>query len=104
MGTRLTPPVLAVLQILTDAPGRETYGFDIVQESGLSGGTVYAILHRLEVANWVSSRWEKIDETKEGRRKRRYYKLTAAGFTALRDAPSSRPRSIVPGRARWAES
>ncbi len=65
----------------------ESYGYAIMQEMHeLSGGevewkdgTLYPVLHRLEDAGLVSSRWQRGDS---GRR-RKYYALTAAGRKAL---------------------
>ena len=45
----------------------------------LPEGTIYPVLHRLERAGLLASRWS----AHEGRR-RRTYRLTAAGKTALR--------------------
>jgi transcriptional regulator len=44
----------------------------------LPTGTVYPALRRLEAAGWISGRWSTVD----GRR-RRTYRLTAAGRRAL---------------------
>ena len=64
------------------------YGYQILQtlrsrtggQVGLSAGTLYPILHRLEVAGAVSSHW------REGTtRRRKYYALTAKGRRRLRD-------------------
>ena len=58
------------------------YGFDVMEVTGLPSGTVYPALRRLERDRLIASRWE---ELPAGRRRpaRRYYKLTAAGTTAL---------------------
>jgi PadR family transcriptional regulator, regulatory protein PadR len=68
------------------AAGRQ-FGFDIMEATGLTSGTVYPALERLEAGGLVRSRWE--DEAvarREGRPARRYFTLTAAGATALRAA------------------
>ena len=74
-----------VLAALVDEP---KYGYRILQtlrsESagavGLSAGTLYPILHRLELAGAVRSLW------KEGTtRHRKYYALTAKGKRRLRE-------------------
>jgi DNA-binding PadR family transcriptional regulator len=76
---------MMVLAALTEDP---KYGYQILQtlrsESagamGLSAGTLYPILHRLEVAGAVRSFW------REGStRRRKYYSLTAKGKRRLRD-------------------
>jgi DNA-binding PadR family transcriptional regulator len=46
----------------------------------LPSGTVYPALHRLERAGLIASDWETV-----GGRRRRAYRLTASGHTALRE-------------------
>jgi PadR family transcriptional regulator, regulatory protein PadR len=65
----------------------ESYGYAILQRvRELSGGEVewtdgmlYPVLHRLEAAGQVKSRWEVGDSN----RRRKYYRLTNAGRRAL---------------------
>jgi PadR family transcriptional regulator PadR len=74
-----------VLAALVDGP---KYGYQILQvlraESkgamGLAAGTLYPVLHRLEVEAAVSSAWK--DGTT---RRRKYYSLTPKGKRLLRD-------------------
>jgi len=78
-----TPLVLAIL-----AEG-DSYGYAILKRvRELSGGQMewtdgmlYPVLHRLERAGLVQSRWE---ETPSGRR-RKYYRVTEAGRAQLSD-------------------
>jgi len=78
-----TPLVLAIL-----AEG-DSYGYAILQRvRELSGGALewtdgmlYPVLHRLERAGLVASRWE---QAETGRR-RKYYQITAAGRDQLAD-------------------
>jgi PadR family transcriptional regulator, regulatory protein PadR len=79
MALRMTVQVLLVLQALLRDPGRELYGLELSQETGLLPGTAYPILLRLEDEGWVTSRWEDIDPRAEKRPARRYYRLTATG-------------------------
>jgi DNA-binding PadR family transcriptional regulator len=61
-----------------------SYGFDIMDATGLPSGTVYPALRRLEQLTLIQSRWEK--ETKalaEQRPARKYYKLTLLGEKTL---------------------
>lgn len=55
------------------------YGLLLMQELETSNGAVYGMLHKLEAAGYVSSVLEEIDERAAGRRKRRYWSLTAEG-------------------------
>jgi len=60
------------------------FGFDIMAATGLTSGTVYPTLDKLEQLGFLSSRWE--DETaahREGRPARRYFQLTTTGAVAL---------------------
>ncbi|MGW5223122.1 PadR family transcriptional regulator [Nocardia sp. NPDC004085] len=110
---RMTVQTLQVLQTLLDRPMDEHYGLGISEASGLATGSIYPILARLEIAGWITSEWEDIDESVEGRRRRRYYRLTYDGaakarseivemqrrLTSTRDSESSgwRPATPRPG-------
>jgi PadR family transcriptional regulator PadR len=61
-----------------------SYGFDIMDISGLPDGTVYPALRRLERAGLLSSEWEDRQiATREQRPPRRYYELTPEGADSL---------------------
>jgi PadR family transcriptional regulator, regulatory protein PadR len=63
------------------------FGFDIMEATGLTSGTVYPTLDRLEQRGLLKSRWEPAaDAHREGRPARRYFHLTAAGAKALEAA------------------
>jgi len=63
------------------------YGFDIIDATGLPGGTVYPALRRLEDAGHLSASWEKERIARaEPRPPRRYYEMTRAGRAALAEA------------------
>jgi DNA-binding PadR family transcriptional regulator len=79
MAFRKTVQTLLVLQALMRDPGRELYGLELAEETGLLPGTAYPILLRLENEGWVISRWEDINPVAEKRPARRYYRLTASG-------------------------
>ena len=60
------------------------FGFDVMNLTGLTSGTVYPTLDRLERGGLLKSHWEsEVQAHGEGRPARRYFKLTAAGATAL---------------------
>ncbi len=82
----MTIPTQRVLEALLDDPRQELYGLEIGEAAGLRSGTVHPILARLEGYGWLSSRWEDIDASVEGRPARRYYKLTADGVQTARAA------------------
>ena len=63
------------------------YGFDIIDMTGIPGGTVYPALRRLEEAGYVSSKWEDARIARaEPRPARKYYEMQPAGRTALAEA------------------
>ena len=65
-------------------------------------GTLYKALSRLESAGLLSSRWEDVDETAEGRPRRRLYRVTDEAAGALSRSKSLRARrSPTPG---WSAS
>ena len=74
----------AVTVILHAVSNGYLYGFDIIDATGLPGGTVYPALRRLEETGYLDSRWEKPSIAQaEPRPQRKYYELTRAGHEAL---------------------
>jgi DNA-binding PadR family transcriptional regulator len=80
----MTLPTLAVLKVMLEDPTAPRYGLEIAGAVGFPTGTIYPILARLEQARWVSSDWENVDPTAEGRPRRRLYMLTGEGATNAR--------------------
>jgi PadR family transcriptional regulator PadR len=63
------------------------YGFSVMETLGLPSGTVYPALRRLERDALIRSQWEKQSiADAELRPPRKYYRLTAAGGSALEAA------------------
>lgn len=84
MGRSLGYATLAVLRAILDGAG---YGLDIMERTGLPSGTVYPTLGRMEKRGYLQARWENEAEARrEGRPRRRYYRLTEAGRDAVRAA------------------
>ena len=83
---RITLQTLQVLRFLLRDPADGRYGLEISRGSGLPTGSIYPILTRLETAGWITSAWEEIDESKEGRQRRRYYRLTDPGTQRAQEA------------------
>lgn len=72
------------------------YGFDIMEETGLSSGTVYPALDRLESLAFARSEWEDARVAQEEKRPpRRYYRITPEGARTLQEA-LERHRSLAP--------
>ena len=75
---------VAILHAIADG---KRFGFDIMDATGLTSGTVYPALDRLEEQRLVTSAWEDARVAhREGRPPRRYFSLTPAGSTALGEA------------------
>ncbi len=86
----------AVLKVLLDDPARDQYGLELATSADLKTGTLYPILARLEKAGWITSAWEDIDESAEGRRRRRYYRLTPEGAAQASAAIAEAIARITP--------
>ncbi|HEU0016501.1 MAG TPA: PadR family transcriptional regulator [Longimicrobium sp.] len=77
----ITYPTTLVLQALSTG---STYGFEIMDATGLPSGTVYPLLRRLERLACVEARWEDEEQaSREGRPARRHYQLTGEGREVL---------------------
>lgn len=85
-GPKMTLPTQAVLLALLEEPDRERYGLELSELAGLATGTIHPILARLERAGWVHSRWEIVDPKREGRPRRRYYKIDPNSIAVVRAA------------------
>src|SRR6185295_9996975 len=96
--------------ILQAVSGGYLYGFDIIDITGLPGGTVYPALRRLEEAGYLTSQWEKPSIAQnEPRPQRKYYELTRPGRDVLAEAlkryrlvdqaPARKQRRPKPSRA-----
>jgi PadR family transcriptional regulator PadR len=63
------------------------YGFDIIDITGMPGGTVYPALRRLEEGGHLTSKWENPNIARaEPRPPRKYYELTRSGRDAVAEA------------------
>jgi DNA-binding PadR family transcriptional regulator len=91
----MSPTLVAVLQAVAD---EVAYGFDIIDHTGLPSGTVYPALSRLERDGYLRSSWEdEADAFAAGRPARRYYRTTAPGLRALREAVAAY-QALLPAR------
>jgi DNA-binding PadR family transcriptional regulator len=93
----MTVQTQLVVQALLRHPGRELYGLELAEETGLLPGTTYPILMRLEEAGWVTRHPEDIDPHVAKRPPRIYYRLTANGAqqASAAMAAARRPRPAV---------
>ena len=75
---------VAILHAIVDG---NRFGFDIMDATGLTSGTVYPALDKLESLGYLTSHWEDARIARRDKRPaRRYFDLTAAGATALAGA------------------
>lgn len=89
--TRITAPLLDVLETFLAAGGEELHGWAIIKISRRGGPTVYKILERLDSMGWLTARWE--DRSEEPNKpRRRYYKLTGIGAQRAQALISQRRR------------
>lgn len=73
--------------ILSALDAGSGYGLDVMDRTGLSAGTVYPALRRLEELGRIDGEWEEEQAAHgEGRPARRYYRITPAGQAALQEA------------------
>lgn len=91
----MTLPTQLVLRALLKEPDRERYGLELSELAGLATGTIHPILARLEQAGWVSSRWEQVDPRREGRPRRRYYRVNPNSVAAIRSALAQKQSSLL---------
>jgi DNA-binding PadR family transcriptional regulator len=77
----------ATAVILKAVSNGSSYGFDIIDMTGLPGGTVYPALRRLEDAGYLTSKWESERAAQaQPRPRRRYYEVTRTGREVLAEA------------------
>lgn len=86
----------AVLHAVADG---YSYGFDIIERTGLPSGTVYPALATLCRRGLLKSRWESERAAASAARpRRRYYRITSAGRAELAEATE---KLRVLGLVRW---
>jgi PadR family transcriptional regulator PadR len=71
---RLSKQTLTVLDALLIHPGQWQHGYSLSQRTGISSGTLYPILMRLEKLDWLETRWEEVKVA--GRPPRHLYRLS----------------------------
>jgi PadR family transcriptional regulator, regulatory protein PadR len=69
-----------------------SYGFDIMDATGLPSGTVYPALRRMEAEGLIGSQWEPEKKAvAEQRPARKYYRVTRAGALVLEESQRRYP-------------
>ena len=83
------PTALAfgMVSILHAIAAGNRFGFTIMDATGLTSGTVYPALDKLESLGYLASHWEDVRAARRDKRPpRRYFDLTTAGARALASA------------------
>jgi|SRR6476646_5028678 len=83
--TRITKQTERILEALVTEPTADWWGSKIAPIAELKSGTLYPALMRMERLGWLRGRWEEIDPAKEGRPRRRLYRITAEGEIAAKE-------------------
>ncbi len=69
-----------------------SYGFDIMDATGLPSGTVYPALRRMETEGLISSQWEAEKKAlAQQRPARKYYRITRTGTQVLEQSQKRYP-------------
>lgn len=80
---RISFETAAVLALFLEAPEKPRFGLEVADETGISSGSLYPILIRLERRGILRSGLEPEEVAREasrfGGRRRRYYELTPTG-------------------------
>jgi PadR family transcriptional regulator PadR len=99
--TRITTPLLDVLEVLIEAfeRGTELHGWAIMKATKRSGPTVYGVVDRLEGAGWITGRWES-ENPEPNKPRRRLYHLTSDGAIEARALVAARRPQTAPARRR----
>jgi DNA-binding PadR family transcriptional regulator len=96
----LLPLEVSILAACLDAGEAGSHGFALARAIADAGdtreltatGTLYRALHRLDEAGLVENWWEDPNDAAEaGRPRRRCYRITGAGVTALANARADAP-------------
>jgi len=106
---KAAPLAFGQVAVLHAVAAGNRFGFDIMDATGLTSGTVYPTLDKLEALGYLDSHWEDARAARRDKRPpRRYFDLTAPGATALAQAltryKNLKPVSLAawhihPGRA-----
>ena len=91
---------IAAITVLHAVASGTHHGFDIIDETGLPGGTVYPALSRVARDGLLRSEWQPVEEARAARRPpRRYYQVTAPGVRVLNES-IARIHALKPVRLR----
>ncbi len=79
-----TPLAFGQVSVLHAVADGNRFGFDIMDATGLTSGSVYPTLDKLESIGYLKSHWEDVRAARRDKRPpRRYFDLTPDGAAAL---------------------
>src|SRR6266498_798033 len=87
------PPAVMVMSAMRGDPDAGQYGLSLLRDTGLTSGTLYPTLIRLQRAGFIDPRWEENG--------RRCYLLTPAGITAFAASTEGTVRTASRSGAWW---
>jgi DNA-binding PadR family transcriptional regulator len=86
---RRSAQLIDLLRLFLARPSDWLHGYDITNRLGISAGTLYPLLARVEREGWFEARWE--ESTTRGRPPRRCYRLTSTGARLAAQFIAERP-------------
>ena len=98
---KLSPTGLRLARFFMDEPMKRRSGSELTKATGITAGTLYPLLAKLETARWLTAEWEAIDPREEKRPRRRYYTLTALGSRNIRNALADYQLPAAMGDVAW---
>ncbi|HZG10029.1 MAG TPA: PadR family transcriptional regulator [Allosphingosinicella sp.] len=87
----MSPHARTLLATLAAAGGRWCHGYSLGSLTGISSGTLYPLLIRLEEQGFLEAEWQQ--PAASGRPPRHAYRLTAAGQSLARAEAASQDQA-----------
>ena len=87
---------LALLAAFLQRPSEWRHGYDLSKLTGLSSGTLYPLLIRLDARDLLEARWE--EPERAGRPARHAYRLSAKGAAYARELAVPASAAAIPPR------
>ncbi len=94
---RPSPQARAILEALLARPLDWQYGYDLSKRVGLSSGTLYPVLIRLNDRGLLEAKW--VEAERPGRPARHAYRLTSEGVAFARGLNGAHEPRVRPTKA-----
>lgn len=99
MDLRITEAVGVILRPFVDEPGKQRYGYELMQLTGFQSGKLYPILSKLVAAGVLTREKEGADPSLEGRPVRRLYRIEPGCVAAIRTELTAMSARLRPAPA-----